>query len=118
MQSGASAADSPCSSRASVAGSSCSEPWSGVGSSQQEDELGQGTSGVAVAGGSGGCGMVLRKRVRKMGRDVKKFGDQVVEVRGDLKTCRAKIDNHTKQARNSCTHDISLIRTLPTILNH
>ncbi len=98
MQSGASAADSPCSSRASVAGSSCSEPWSAAAGTQQDDELGGGV-GSACAVAAGPSSMVLRKRVRKMGRDVKRHGDQLVEVKGELKACKAKLDTQTKQVR-------------------
>ncbi len=91
MRSGTSAADSPCSSRASIAGSACSEPWGGVGV-QQDDELSAGSSTV----GNGG-NVILRKRVRKIGKDVKKCGDDIGEVRGELKACKAKLDTQTKQ---------------------
>ncbi len=93
MRSGASAADSPCSSRASVAGSSCSEPWAGMGV-QQDDELVGGTSTIST--GNGG-NVVLRKRVRKIGKDIKKCGDDIGEVRGELKAYKAKLDTQTKQ---------------------
>ena len=78
-----------------MAGSSCSEPWSGLISSAHpgDDESLHG----AFAPAASGSNVVLGKRTRKMAKDVKGHGDQLLGIRGDLRSCKAKIDAQAKQ---------------------
>jgi len=104
--------DSPCSSRASVAGSSCSEPWStssngGTGEDAVNVSNCQGAGSVVSVGGFDGNGgfeqvqpqsnMVLRKRIRRIRQGMKKYNDQLVEVKRDLKSCKTKMEAQAKQ---------------------
>jgi len=100
--------DSPCSSRASVAGSSCSEPWSTSSNGGTVDD----SSNVSNLQGAGSMGsvesgivqdfeprsnMVLRKRIRRIRQGMKKYNDQLVEVKRELKGCKTKMEAQTKQ---------------------
>jgi F-box protein 28 len=101
--------DSPCSSRASVAGSSCSEPWStssngGTGEDAVNVSNYQGTGSVVSIGGFDGAqqvqpqsNMVLRKRIRRIRQGMKKYNDQMGEVKRELKGCKTKMEAQTKQ---------------------
>jgi len=95
--SGATSVDSPCSSRASVAGSAYSEPWSGLNSANS------GAGGGALidddGGNCGGTNMVLRKRISKITRGMKKYNDQMSEVKRELKSCKTKMETQTKQVQ-------------------
>merc|ERR1719225_440078 len=101
--------DSPCSSRASVAGSSCSEPWStssngGTGEDAVNVSNYQGTGSVVSIGGFDNAqqvqpqsNMVLRKRIRRIRQGMKKYNDQMGEVKRELKGCKTKMEAQTKQ---------------------
>jgi F-box protein 28 len=41
--------------------------------------------------------MVLRKRIRRIRQGMKKYNTQLVEVRRELKSCKAKMDTQNKQ---------------------
>jgi hypothetical protein len=41
--------------------------------------------------------MVLRKRIRRIRQGMKKYNDQLVEVKRDLKGCKTKMEAQTKQ---------------------
>ena len=41
--------------------------------------------------------MVLRKRIRRIRQGMKKYNDQLVEVKRELKGCKTKMEAQTKQ---------------------
>ena len=41
--------------------------------------------------------MVLRKRIRRIRQGMKKYNDQLVEVKRELKSCKTKMEAQTKQ---------------------
>lgn len=41
--------------------------------------------------------MVLRKRIRRIRQGMKKYNTQLVEVKRELKSCKAKMDTQNKQ---------------------
>jgi len=56
--------------------------------------------GMLFGGGppSGGSNMVLRKRIRRIKQGMKKYNDQLVEVKTELKSCKSKLETQSKQA--------------------
>lgn len=91
--------DSPCSSRASVAGSSCSDHWSVSSTAGNSDDPSQGqqiTQGD-FKDALPQSNMVLRKRIRRIRQGMKRYNDQLVEVKRDLKSCKGKMEAQSKQ---------------------
>ena len=43
--------------------------------------------------------MVLRKRIRRIRQGMKKYNTQLVEVKRELKSCKAKMDTQNKQVQ-------------------
>ena len=41
--------------------------------------------------------MVLRKRIRRIRQGMKKYNDQLLEVKRELKSCKTKMEAQTKQ---------------------
>ena len=41
--------------------------------------------------------MVLRKRIRRIRQGMKRYNDQLVEVKKELKVCKSKMETQTKQ---------------------
>lgn len=92
--------DSPCSSRASVAGSCVSEPWSTASTASTVDPGDVETTSVpVVVPQPPQSNMVLRKRIRRIRQGMKRYNDQLVEVKRELKTCKTKMDTQSKQVQ-------------------
>jgi len=95
--------DSPCSSRASVAGSSVSEVWSTTSTSVTGSEMLDMESVNSAASINSTSqqppqsNMVLRKRIRRIRQGMKRYNDQLVEVKKELKTTKTKMESQTKQ---------------------
>ena len=90
--------DSPCSSRASVAGSSVSEVWSTTSTSVAGSEMMDMDSvNSAASSKPPQSNMVLRKRIRRIRQGMKRYNDQLVEVKKELKTCKTKMESQSKQ---------------------
>lgn len=86
--------DSPCSSRASVAGSSVSEAaWSTASTAATGEVMDMDTVNPQPPQSN----MVLRKRIRRIRQGMKRYNDQLVEVKKELKTCKTKMENQSKQ---------------------
>ena len=92
---GSNCLDSPCSSRASVAGSSVSEAWSTASTAATGEVLDMDT--VASVPAPPQSNMVLRKRIRRIRQGMKRYNDQLVEVKKELKTCKTKMETQSKQ---------------------
>jgi len=90
--------DSPCSSRASVAGSSVSEAWSTASTAAMTDmtDMVEASAGVQPSQPPQ-SNMVLRKRIRRIRQGMKRYNDQLVEVKKELKVCKSKMETQTKQ---------------------
>ena len=87
--------DSPCSSRASVAGSSVSEAWSTASTAAMTDMTDMEAAGVQPSQPPQ-SNMVLRKRIRRIRQGMKRYNDQLVEVKKELKVCKSKMETQTK----------------------
>jgi len=87
--------DSPCSSRASVAGSCVSDVWSTASTAAATDVTDM-DSGIQ-ANQPPQSNMVLRKRIRRIRQGMKRYNDQLVEVKKELKVCKSKMETQTKQ---------------------
>jgi F-box protein 28 len=87
--------DSPCSSRASVAGSCVSEVWSTASTAATTDMTDM-ESGVQPPQPPQ-SNMVLRKRIRRIRQGMKRYNDQLVEVKKELKVCKSKMETQSKQ---------------------
>ena len=92
--------DSPCSSRASVAGSCVSEPWSTASTAGTVDPSDvEGPSFGVQPPQPPQSNMVLRKRIRRIRQGMKRYNDQLVEVKRELKSCKTKMETQTKQVQ-------------------
>ena len=85
--------DSPCSSRASVAGSCVSEPWSTTSTAATGLEV---MDMEPQASQPPQSNMVLRKRIRRIRQGMKRYNDQLVEVKKELKGCKTKMETQSK----------------------
>merc|ERR1719361_2075394 len=87
--------DSPCSSRASVAGSSVSEAcWSTASTAATADVMDMDAASSSQQPPQ--SNMVLRKRIRRIRQGMKRYNDQLVEVKKELKTTKTKMESQTK----------------------
>lgn len=84
--------DSPCSSRASVAGSCVSEPWSTTSTAATGEVMDIEPPPPQPPQSN----MVLRKRIRRIRQGMKRYNDQLVEVKKELKTCKTKMETQSK----------------------
>jgi len=88
--------DSPCSSRASVAGSCVSEVWSTASTAATTDMADMEPAGIRDPEPPQ-SNMVLRKRIRRIRQGMRRYNDQLVEVKKELKVCKTKMETQTKQ---------------------